>query len=249
MAKATLVAHAGTREVTREELTKIPATEQLGKFHTPVRHIELVETIEDVLRIELKAKITTEKFSVGLGGYGYKNAAMFGVMTITYGERKDLTAALGFRHSNDRSMSIQLIAGMTVFVCDNMVMNGDTIILREKHMKGLDLAQEITGGLGQFKAQYKALTEGVKTMKETVLTDDGAKARILDAFYPAQVMPGRFLPAVVKEYLEPRHEEFRSRTMWSLHNAFTEVAKQMPVTPRLRATQELGRLFGLKEAA
>jgi len=40
-------------------------------------------------------------------------------------------------------------------------------------------------------------------------------------------------------------DEFRPRTAWSLHNAFTAVAKEMPITTRMPAIQELGRYFGM----
>ncbi len=33
--------------------------------------------------------------------------------------------------------------------------------------------------------------------------------------------------------------------MWSLHNAFTTVAKTMPMSTRLPAIQAVGKLFGM----
>jgi len=37
----------------------------------------------------------------------------------------------------------------------------------------------------------------------------------------------------------------QTRTAWSLHNAFTAVAKEIPITTRMPAIQELGRYFGM----
>ena len=65
---------------------------------------------------------------------------------------------------------------------------------------------------------------------------------IHDAFVHG-VMPVRLLPEVSRSYFEPELAEFKPRTAWSLHNAFTGVAKEMPT--RLPAIQELGRLFGM----
>ena len=76
------------------------------------------------------------------------------------------------------------------------------------------------------------------------LTDGAAKAFIHDAFV-AGVMPVRFLPEVSQAYFQPDRPEFEPRTAWSLHNAFTGVAKAMPMPTRLPAIQELGRLFGM----
>jgi hypothetical protein len=35
-----------------------------------------------------------------------------------------------------------------------------------------------------------------------------------------------YIPDVLKEWREPRHEAFESRNVWSLFNAFTETLKQ-----------------------
>jgi hypothetical protein len=41
----------------------------------------------------------------------------------------------------------------------------------------------------------------------------------------AQIVPASWLPKVLTAWEQPKHEEFRSRTAWSLFNAFTEVLK------------------------
>jgi hypothetical protein len=35
----------------------------------------------------------------------------------------------------------------------------------------------------------------------------------------------RQIPAILKEWRNPQHEGFKVRTLWSLFNSFTEVAK------------------------
>ena len=52
----------------------------------------------------------------------------------------------------------------------------------------------------------------------------------------------RMIPAVLKEWREPRHPEFADRTAWSLFNGFTEVLKgNLPELPK--RTQALHALF------
>jgi hypothetical protein len=53
------------------------------------------------------------------------------------------------------------------------------------------------------------------------------------------------MPEVSRSYFAPTLPEFEPRNAWSLHNAFTGIAKEMPLTTRLPATQELGKLFGM----
>ena len=45
------------------------------------------------------------------------------------------------------------------------------------------------------------------------------------------VLPASRLPKVIEAWVEPKHEEFKSRTAWSLFNAFTEAQKS--ASPRL----------------
>ena len=40
-------------------------------------------------------------------------------------------------------------------------------------------------------------------------------------------------------YFNPQHEEFNSRTMWSLSNAFTSAFKELEPIPRYKATAKL----------
>jgi len=59
------------------------------------------------------------------------------------------------------------------------------------------------------------------------------------------LMPVRLLPEASRAYFEPQVPDFEPRTMWSLHNALTTAAKEMPVSTRLPAIQAVGKMFGM----
>ena len=44
-------------------------------------------------------------------------------------------------------------------------------------------------------------------------------------------------------YFELKYEEFRSRTIWSLSNAFTSAFKELDPVPQFRATAKLGEFL------
>jgi len=50
-------------------------------------------------------------------------------------------------------------------------------------------------------------------------------------------------PRVHDLYFEPRYEEFRPRTIWSLSNAFTSAFKQLDPIPQFKATAKLGEFL------
>jgi hypothetical protein len=236
----TLSAHSGSVPILRAELATLPAPRQIGPYHCPVAHFELLDLLEGRLKTKLNASIRSESYSIRRGG-----STLFGVMNLEWGEHDDFAAAIGLRHANDMSLSMQFVCGLNVFVCDNMALRGDSIFLRKRHTINLDLRTEIDAGIEVFSAQYGVFSSQINALKTKQLTDGAAALQMLSFIYDKQVMPAKYLPEVRREYFEPRHDEFKPRTEWSLHNAFTEVAKQMPMTPRMDAIQQLGVEFGL----
>ena len=79
---------------------------------------------------------------------------MVGVLQLAYGETQDGRAALGLRTANNKTMSIQLCAGLSVFVCDNLAFRGDMIALRRKHTSGLNLRVELAGAVLRFQGHF-----------------------------------------------------------------------------------------------
>lgn len=225
--------------VTREQLAKIELSETNLPTATfrPIKHIELVDTITKSIGL-MNMKIAGEQFAIRRDG-----EMLFGVMKIEHMVRKEFVLALGFRHANNKTMSIQMVAGASVFVCDNLCFRGDSIVLKQKHSTGFNLIDQITHGMSRWQQHTEALVMEIEAMRQRGLAVNEAKALILDAFVQKEIMPVRFLPDVVKQWNEPIHEDFAPRNLWSLHNAFTEVQKQMPVSTRFAASQDLGHLF------
>ena len=237
MHNAQLVSHVDTDIVTRAELQAL-VTPQPTQTFKPIPHIELVNMLEVVLE-QNQIRIYQEQFAIRRDG-----SVLFGVLQLAYGETEDGRAALGLRTANNKTMSIQLCAGLSVFVCDNLAFRGDMIALRRKHTSGLNLRIELAGAVQRFQEHFGRLASEVEQLKTRNLPDVEAKALIHDAF-AGGLMPVRFLPEVSRGYFEPELAEFAPRNAWSLHNAFTGAAKAMPITTRLPAIQALGKFFGM----
>jgi len=240
MESGTLLSHVDTDLVTREQLALVQTPDATRSFK-PVPHIELINTLEHVLNLN-QITIRKEQFALRRDG-----ATLFGVLQLGYQDTVDGMAALGLRTSNNRTMSIQLCAGLSVFVCDNMVFRGDLIALNRKHTSGLHLRTEINHAVLRFQDHFGRLTGEIENLKERSLSDTEAKAMMHDVFTQG-ILPIRLLPNASKLYFESFVDAFFCpRNAWSLHNAFTTVAKEMPITTRMPAIQELGRYFGMSE--
>ncbi len=225
MESGQLLSHVDTDLVTREQLALVKTPEPTRSFK-PVPHTELVNTLEDVLRSN-QITIRKEQFALRRDG-----STLFGVLQLAYADTPDGMAAMGLRTANNRTMSIQLCAGLSVFVCDNMVFRGDLIALNRKHTAGLNLRTELSQAVLRFQDHFGRLTREIDSLKEWTLSDAEAKAVIHDVFVQG-ILPIRLLPEVSNLYFEPFVDEFRPRTSWSLHNAFTAAAKEMPITTRM----------------
>lgn len=243
MTTATLSAHVDSALTTRAALNALPMPVSLGPRHLPVRHIDLVEGLEMALNSQ-NLSITSEQLALRRDGQ-----ALFGVLKLTAstGEVRfpDGAPAIGFRASNDQGLAFRIVAGLSVFVCDNLVLRGDFIAFSRKHTTGLSLSTELTGAIDRLIYHFGQLLNETEALHQKAISDLQAKALICDAF-SQRLMPSRLLPAVVQNYFEPPHLEFMPRTAWSLHNAFTQAAKAMPITTRMEATQGIGRLLRMQ---
>ena len=241
MEHGTLSSHVDTDLVTRAQLLAVSAPEPTGTFK-PIPHFELVDVLDRVLN-QSNIHIRSEQFALRRDG-----AVLFGVLELAYGENSDGVAALGLRTANNKSMSLQICAGLSVFVCDNLVFRGDLIALKRRHTSGLNLKEEFIYSVIRFQEHFGRLTAEIGCLKQQTLADIEAKALLHDVFTQG-IMPVRFLSGVSKAYFEPQLPDFEPRTAWSLHNAFTGVAKEMPMSTRLPAIQTIGKLFGMSSDA
>lgn len=223
--------------VTRDQLRAIVLPNATSTFK-PVAHIELLETLEIVLG---KRNIKIEREQLALRGDGSR---LFGTLDLSLNGMSDAHASMGFRQANDRSMALQMVAGLRVTVCDNLCLHGEFVALTRRHTSGLDLVQELTVAVNKFEAHYAVLKTEVQILKDRELSDNEAKGLIHDIFIKKILSPRMFVD-VSKEYFTPRHPEFAPRTAWSLHNAFTEAVKPMPLPARMVAISQVGREFGL----
>src|SRR5437899_8411695 len=122
---ATLIAHCDTNMVSREQLAAIPTPEGTDTFR-PVPHTELVMSIEAILETK-GISITKEQFAVRADG-----SRLFATFDLSLEGIAGSCGALGMRTGNDRTMTLQMLTGLRIFVCDNMAFSGDQIDLTRK---------------------------------------------------------------------------------------------------------------------
>ena len=113
-----------------------------------------------------------------------------------------------------------------------------------KHSKSFSLIDCISVGVDRMQRNYGPMRKQVEAWQRNELTDVTAKVVIYEAFAEGKLEAPRHLARTVHDlYFEPKDEEFKPRTIWSLSNAFTSAFKDLEPIPQFRATAKLGEFL------
>jgi hypothetical protein len=214
--------HVDGQEVRREELDLIPMPEESNTYK-PVSHYHLANKLLTVSQVILKDYLIVGEH-YGLARNGNQMFAYFKFQK----EEGDMALSLAFRNSYDRSMSIGLAVGASVFICDNLALQGEIVVMK-KHTKNVWLALENTCIQTLYKSQesFSKIVEDSLVMKSRHLEDQEA-FKIMGLLYGRDILSPRQLTVVKAQWLRPTYEEFQPRNLWSLYNACTGALKTSP---------------------
>src|SRR6266550_2593504 len=216
---ANLLLHCGAHAVDREIIDATPTPEPTATW-TPVPHMALIEEVEQVLKSN-GLSVVNQAHSLTHDSLRY-----FGLMEIQNGViQRDYAWVLGLRNSHDKSFPAGIVAGANVFVCDNLSFSGEIKIAR-KHTRFIlrDLPFCSERAIGRLMERWHHQDQRIGAYKGKNLLDSSAHDLIIRSTDVRACTP-RQIPAILKEWRNPRHEEFQERTLWTLFNSFTEVLK------------------------
>ncbi|HXC67588.1 MAG TPA: DUF932 domain-containing protein [Nitrospiraceae bacterium] len=238
----TLMLHAGGWNASKADLAAVPVPDPTDSYH-PVPYGRFVEEVELHLP-RFGLKVQSEAF-----GLAREGGQMFGVLTCTNGHNaKDYALAVGLRNSYDRSLSVGLVTGTRVFCCDNLAFSGE-VRMQRKHTANVfrDLPDLIYRMLTQVSSMRERIRDEVADMKARAMTPERAHHLMVEAVKGGVLAASR-LPKVLEAWEKPKHDEFASRSAWSLFNAFTEVQKDQSPRVQIDSSLRLSSLFRAKLA-
>jgi len=223
MTQSQLLMHtSGGDYCTLDDLRNIPMPEETSTYK-PVSHYDLATNLAEISKTLLR-DYELDRSQYGLARDGNQ---LFGVHTYRNGS-DSMGLSIGFRNSYDKSMSIGIAVGATVFICDNRAFLGDVSILRKHTLYVLQDLEEMAI-MTVFKSQsnFHQIVEDSQHMMAQHLSDDDAY-RLTGLLYGHGIISPRQIPVVKKEWLTPSHNDFEDRNMWSFYNAVTEALKGSP---------------------
>jgi len=237
MQQSQLLAHSGSRKLSREELALIP-TPLGSETHRPLPHHEIVEALIETISFR-HISVAQDEYAVSKDGM-----KMFGVLDLetTF---DGCRFSVGLRNSHDKSMRLALTVGYRVLVCDNMAFHGDFTPVLAKHTKHLSLKDTLSIGVDRIQRNFEPMQRQVAAWKDSQLQDEAAKLVIYRAFVEGELDAPKHLARRIHDlYFNPQCEEFGPRTIWSLSNAFTSAFKTLDPIPSFRAAASLASFFG-----
>jgi len=217
-----LILHRGGVACTLDELQGV-ATPPATKSYTPVGHYKLAMSLQAIARDHLPGySLHSEKYGLARGG-----AQLFGVHTYRNGS-SELGLSIGFRNSLDKSLSVGLVFGASVFVCDNLALQGNILVMR-KHTINVwqDLEHLIVTSVLKARTSFYQSRQEAEAMKGIPINDKLAW-EALGVLYGNNILTTRQLPVALKEWHNPTYPAFQPRTLWSFYNACTEALKSSP---------------------
>ena len=143
---ATLIS---SNKVTMDVLSDIVIPNKTHSY-VPVSHVDFISNTKNIAdRILDKHQLHNEQYGIARDG-----KQMFGTLTYKesfHDEPQDIGLSIGIRNSYDKSMSLGLCSGASVFVCENLMMTGEVVVMR---MHKGNIIDELKGLI--FNALLKA---------------------------------------------------------------------------------------------
>lgn len=232
-----LILHCGAHHVDLDEVKTI-ATPRSTASWTPISHHQLIATVQKALQ-STNLTIGSQAHSLSHSGDRY-----FGLMEVKGRESSDdYCWVLGLRNSHDKTFPAGIVAGASVFVCDNLSFSGEIKFAR-KHTRYIvrDLPQLVSRSIGQLMEKWHHQDKRIGAYKQTDIGDASAHDLVIRAT-DVGVCSNRLIPSVLQEWRQPKHFVFEARNVWSLFNAFTDSLKDGALSELPKRTEALHGLL------
>ena len=127
-------------------------------------------------------------------------------------------------------MTAGMVAGLVVMVCENLDFYGD---FGASHKHSVNVRRELPSRLwqvaGQISQQHSDHQQVINSYKAREISETESHDLVVKCA-DHKVFPWQFGEKVLKEFRNPRHQDFESRTLWAFNNATTEILKARNTT-------------------
>ncbi len=219
--------------------TEMVPTPEGTKTHTPIPHSALVEETHAALD-RAGLEIEEEEHALGRGGLRY-----FGGFALKGNDMKaeDRRLVLGLRNAHDKSFAASVCIGNQMMVCENLCFSSDVKLAR-RHTKNIvtDLPRVLSSAISRVVSHWADMGKRIEAYKNTEVVRDRCADLIVD-LVDAKAFPARDVYKAVQDFRNPRHEEFKGGSLWTLYNGITEHLKGGDLTKLPQRTMTVQSVF------
>ena len=202
-----------------EELLRVPVPSKTDSY-SPVPYRDVIDHIEEEL----------DKRNLGIQNRSYRTNKK-GTQVVGYfdvaANHMDFNFRMAFRNSYDKTMSLAFVAGISVMICENGMIVGDTKFVR-KHTGTVlqEMKSKISNTVSDYDSVLSTADQDSKKMKNVHL-DKTATAELCGRFFMEQdIITSSQLNIIKDELKSPSYEEFEEENLWSLYNHTTHALKK-----------------------
>lgn len=235
-----LTLHCGAYAVDIQQVSAVQTPAPTISWQ-PIPHDQLIRQVETTLEAT-NLRIGTTAHSLTRDGMRY-----FGLMEVhtERADSDDYCWVLGLRNSHDKTFPAGIVAGASVFVCDNLSFSGEVKFAR-KHTRFInrDLPQLVERAVGRLMEKWHDQGQRIAAYRQSEIDERAVHDLIIRAT-DVGVCSNKLIPTVLREWRKPRHQQFETRNVWSLFNSFTEALKKGSLAELPKRTEALHGLLDI----
>jgi len=214
-----LCLHAGSKAVTRDAVSEVQIPGSTESYQ-PVSYSDALTFVEAAASKRLGLTKVREGY-----GLNKKGNQLFASLTYDTG-RDDSGLTFGLRQSYNKSLSLGLAVGASVFVCDNLCFSGNAFRVLKRNTRNVwdSFTALVLERIDVALEAHASMQSHIDQMKATpCYLDRGYE--LLGVAQGHNILTPQQASVAFGDWTEPRHEEFSDRNFWSLYNSFTEGLK------------------------
>ena len=225
-------------KVDSEQLANV-VTPAATDTHTPIGHALLAERTRNVIA-KAGLEITQEEHAIARGGLRYFGGFALKGEAIDGDDRK---LVLGLRNAHDKSFAASVCIGNQMMVCENLCFSSDVKLARRHTVNILrDLNTVLSSAVSRVTSHWVDMGNRIASYKESEISKEAASDLVVD-LAEMGAFPARSVYKAVQEFRNPRHEEFKGGTLWTLYNGVTEHLKGGDLTKLPQRTMTTQAVF------
>tara|TARA_R100001460_G_scaffold15791_1_gene34706 strand:- start:1452 stop:2210 length:759 start_codon:yes stop_codon:yes gene_type:complete len=225
-------------KVDSEQLANV-VTPAATDTHTPIGHALLAERTRNVIA-KAGLEITQEEHAIARGGLRYFGGFALKGEAIDGDDRK---LVLGLRNAHDKSFAASVCIGNQMMVCENLCFSSDVKLARRHTVNILrDLNTVLSSAVSRVTSHWADMGNRIASYKESEISKEAASDLVVD-LAEMGAFPARSVYKAIQEFRNPRHEEFKGGTLWTLYNGVTEHLKGGDLTKLPQRTMTTQSVF------